>query len=66
MDGTEYSGDFQKNVRGTYGTLKLANGALYQGTWEDGLQDGVGVEIYVDKGMFWLVVVISTCTWGIL
>ena len=49
-DGTEYCGDFQENTRGPYGVLKLSNGALYQGTWEDGLQDGVGVEVYADKG----------------
>lgn len=47
----EYVGDFRENIRGSYGVLKLPNGAVYQGTWENGLQDGIGVELYVDKGI---------------
>lgn len=51
-DGTEFVGDFRENTRGPFGVLKLSSstGALYQGTWEEGLQDGVGVEVYADKG----------------
>ena len=49
-DGTEYVGEFTRDLRGPYGVLQLSKGAVYRGTWSGGVQDGEGVETYIDGG----------------
>ena len=35
---------------GPFGVLTLPNGAVYSGTWANGVQSGEGVETYADGG----------------
>eukprot|EP00980_Cylindrotheca_fusiformis_P023047 scaffold10069_cov69-Cylindrotheca_fusiformis.AAC.16 len=50
-DGSEYKGDWHKNVRDGYGTMKYASGSEYKGNWHNDVRHGDGTLFSADGSL---------------